>query len=85
LPEYGQARRFILSSGARIDETLQLRSDKVFIDEKQVVLKGKGGRVRRIRVLRASISLSSAPWAARNAKPARHWPDGWDTFPRALT
>jgi integrase len=54
-PEYGQALRFILSSGARISETLQLRSDKIFIDEKQVMLKGKGGRVRRIRVLRGAV------------------------------
>jgi integrase len=46
-PQYGQALRFILSSGARIDETLHLRSDKIFIDKKQIVLQGKGGRVCR--------------------------------------
>jgi len=54
-PEYGQALRFILASGARINETMQLRSDKVFMAEQQVELKGKGGRVRRIRVLQADV------------------------------
>jgi integrase len=49
--EYGQALRFILASGARIDETLHLRADKIFADEKRVELIGKGGRVRRIHVL----------------------------------
>jgi len=49
--EYAQALRFILSSGARIDETLHLRADKIFADEKRVELIGKGGRVRRIQVL----------------------------------
>ena len=46
----GQALDFILSSGARIDETLHLRSDKIFIDEARVELQGKGGRVRKIQV-----------------------------------
>jgi len=54
-PEYGQALRFILSSGARIDETLHLRADKVFVDRKCVELRGKGGRVRRIQVLHADV------------------------------
>jgi integrase len=54
-PGYGQALRFILSSGARIDETLHLRTDKVFADHKRVELVGKGGRVRRIQVLRADV------------------------------
>jgi len=54
-PEYGQALRFILSSGTRIDETLHLRADKVFADHKRVELVGKGGRVRRIQVLRADV------------------------------
>ncbi len=53
--EYGQALRFILSSGARIDETLHLRADKVFAAEKRVELIGKGGRVRRIPVLHAEV------------------------------
>jgi site-specific recombinase XerD len=42
----GQVLDFILSSGARIDETLHLRSDKIFIDETRVELLGKGGRAR---------------------------------------
>ena len=54
-PEYGQALRFILSSGARIDETLHLRADKISADEKRVELIGKGGRIRRIQVLHADI------------------------------
>jgi integrase len=53
--EYGQALRFILSSGARIDETLHLRADKVFADHKRVELVGKGGRVRRIQVLHSDV------------------------------
>ena len=53
--EYGQALRFILSSGARIDETLHLRADKIFADSKRVELVGKGGRVRRIQVLHAEV------------------------------
>ena len=53
--EYGQALRFILSSGARIDETLHLRADKIFADRKRVELVGKGGRVRRIQVLHADV------------------------------
>ena len=53
--EYGQALRFILSSGARIDETLHLRADKICAAEKRVELIGKGGRVRRIQVLHAEI------------------------------
>ncbi|MBI5564115.1 MAG: hypothetical protein HY870_04405 [Chloroflexi bacterium] len=48
--EFGQALDFILSCGARIDETLHLRSDKVFMDEVRVELQGKGGRVRNIQV-----------------------------------
>ncbi|HEY4690126.1 MAG TPA: hypothetical protein VIK33_12500 [Anaerolineae bacterium] len=53
--EYGQALRFILSSGARIDETLHLRSDKVFAAENLVELIGKGGRTRRIPVLHGGV------------------------------
>jgi integrase len=49
--EYGQALDFILSSGARIDEVLHLRTDKVSLAEKKVELLGKGGKTRNIRVL----------------------------------
>lgn len=49
--QYGQALRFIVSSGARIDEVFHLRSDKVFPREGQVELLGKGGKTRRIRVM----------------------------------
>ena len=51
--EYGHALRFILSSGARINEALQLHADKVFTMEGQVELLGKGGRIRKISVLHA--------------------------------
>ena len=53
--EYGQALRFILASGARLDKTLHLRADKIFADERRVELINKGGRVRRIHVLHADI------------------------------
>lgn len=53
--EYGQALRFILSSGARIDETMHLRADKVFVAEGQVELLGKGGRTRRIHLLHSDV------------------------------
>jgi integrase len=53
--EYGQALRFILSSGARIDEVFHLRSDKIFVEEKRVELLGKGGKTRKIQVLDAQI------------------------------
>ncbi|HSD85180.1 MAG TPA: hypothetical protein VLG46_15050 [Anaerolineae bacterium] len=42
-PELGQALRFILSSGARTDEVLHLRADKVSLPQKKVELLGKGG------------------------------------------
>ena len=54
-PEFGQALRFILSSGARIDEVLHLRADKVSIPEKKVELLGKGGKTRNIRVLNSAV------------------------------
>ena len=53
--EYGQALRFILSSGARIDETLHLRADKIFAEEKRVELLGKGGRTRKVQVLHPDV------------------------------
>jgi hypothetical protein len=53
--EYGQALRFILSSGARINEALQLRADKVVLTDGLVELLGKGGRIRKIPVLHAEV------------------------------
>jgi len=78
-PEYGQALRFILSSGAPIDETLHLRSDKISVDKKQVVLKGKGGRVRCIRVLRGAILrelVLSRQFVYLRAEHAQSWKEG---------
>jgi integrase len=49
--QYGQALRFIVSTGARIDEVFHLRSDKVFVNKCQVELLGKGGKTRRIEAL----------------------------------
>ena len=37
--EYGQALRFILSSGARINEALQLRADKVFLSWRSFMMR----------------------------------------------
>ena len=77
--EYGQALDFIFSSGARIDETLHLRSDKVFIDEGRVELQGKGGRVRKIQVLHAetlkTLELSKR-FVYLTEQPGRLWKDG---------
>ena len=77
--EYGQALRFILSSGARIDETLHLRADKIFAEEKRVELIGKGGRLRRIPVLQAEI-LSELDLAHRfvylNGNDGQNWKEG---------
>ena len=56
-PQYAQALRFILSSGARIDEVFHLRADKIFSCEKRVELLGKGGKTRRIQVLSAAALL----------------------------
>jgi integrase len=76
--EYGQALNFILSSGARIDETLHLRSDKVFIDEARVELQGKGGRVRKIQVLHGD-ALNTLDLSRRfvylTEQPGRLWKD----------
>ena len=83
--EYGQALRFILSSGARIDETLHLRADKIFVDERRVELIGKGGRVRRILVLNADI-LSELDLSRRfvylNGDNSRDWKDGLERIVR---
>jgi integrase len=77
--EFGQALDFILSSGARIDETLHLRSDKVFIEEARVELQGKGGRIRKIQVLHADM-LKTLDLARRfvylSEEPGRLWKDG---------
>jgi hypothetical protein len=43
-PEFGQASRFSLSSGARIDEVLHLRANKVFADERKVELSARVAR-----------------------------------------
>jgi integrase len=84
--EYGQALRFILSSGARIDETLHLRADKIFAGEKRVELIGKGGRVRRIHVLHAEV-LGELDRAHRfvylNGSDGTHWKDGLERIVRA--
>jgi len=53
--QYGQALAFIGSTGARIDEVFHLRGDKVFPVERRVELLGKGGRTRRIQVLRSEV------------------------------
>jgi integrase len=53
--QYGQALRFIVSTGARIDEVFHLRGDKVFLNECQVELLGKGGKTRRIEVLESDV------------------------------
>ncbi len=77
--EYGQTLDFILSSGARIDETLHLRSDKVFIDEARVELQGKGGRVRKIQVLHANVLKMlnlSRRFVYLTEQPGRLWKDG---------
>ena len=83
--EYGQALRFILSSGARIDETLHLRADKIFADERRVELIGKGGRVRRIHVLHADI-LSELNLSCRfvylNGNDGYDWKDGLERIVR---
>ena len=77
--EFGQALRFILSSGARIDETLHLRSDKVFIGEARVELLGKGGRVRKIQVLHVDVLRTldlSRRFVYLSEQPGRFWKDG---------
>ncbi|NTU64018.1 MAG: hypothetical protein HGB05_11625 [Chloroflexi bacterium] len=83
--EYGQALRFILSSGARIDETLHLRTDKIFADERRVELIGKGGRVRRIHVLHADV-LSELNLSRRfvylNGNDDYDWKDGLERIVR---
>jgi integrase len=76
--EFGQALCFILSSGARIDETLHLRSDKIYIGEALVELLGKGGRVRKIQVLHAEVLKAldlSRRFVYLSEQPGRLWKD----------
>jgi integrase len=83
--EYGQALRFILSSGARIDETLHLRSDKVFVADSQVELIGKGGRSRRIRVLHGEVLgelMLSRRFVFLNPEQGRLWKEGLRRYVR---
>jgi integrase len=76
--EFGQALRFILSSGARIDEVLHLRADKVSLPEKKVELLGKGGKTRNIRVLNSAALTEldlSRPFVYLPEQKARQWKD----------
>lgn len=71
--EYGQALRFILSSGARINEALQLRADKVFLVDGQV------NCCARVVAYGKSLSLSlyrqfrPQPDGRRSAAPLRRF------------
>ena len=56
--EYGQALGFILASGARIDETLHLRADKVFVTERRAGMVGEGGAVGHIQKLAGDVALA---------------------------
>ncbi len=84
-PEFGQALRFILSSGARIDEVLHLRADKVSLLEKKVELLGKGGKRRNIRVLDAAVLKEldlSRPFVYLPEQQARQWKDRLERYVR---
>jgi integrase len=84
-PELGQALRFILSSGARIDEVLHLRADKVSLPEKKVELLGKGGKTRNIRVLDAAALQEldlSRPFVYLPEQQARYWKDRLERYVR---
>jgi integrase len=77
-PEFGQALRFILSSGARIDEVLHLRANKVSLPDKKVELLGKGGKTRNIRVLDSTVLAEldlSRPFVYLPEQQARQWKD----------
>jgi integrase len=73
------ARHYVSSCRvARIDEVLHLRADKVFIDEKRVELLGKGGKMRRIRVLDSAVLAEldlSRPFVYLPEHEARQWKD----------
>ena len=78
-PEYAQALRFILASGARIDEAFHLRSDKVFLAEGKVELLGKGGKTRRVRVLQKETLFEldlSERFVYLDKRKLRMWKDG---------
>jgi integrase len=84
-PGLGQALRFILSSGARIDEVLHLRADKVSLVEKKVELLGKGGKTRNIRVLDSAILTEldlSRPFVYLPEQQARRWKDRLERYVR---
>jgi len=84
-PELGQALRFILSSGARIDEVLHLRADKVSLPEKKVELLGKGGKTRNIRVLNSAVLPEldlSRPFVYLPDHQARYWKDRLERYVR---
>lgn len=83
--ELGQALRFILSSGARIDEVLHLRADKVSLPEKKVELLGKGGKTRNIRVLNSTVLTEldlSRPFVYLPEQQARQWKDRLERYVR---
>jgi hypothetical protein len=76
--ELGQALRFILSSGARIDEVLHLRADKVSLPEKQVDVLGNGGTTHNIRVLDSTTLTEldlSRPFVDLPMQRDRQWKD----------
>jgi len=84
-PELGQALRFILSSGARTDEVLHLRADKVSLPKKKVELLGKGGKTRNIRMpnLAALTELDlSRPFVYLPEQKAREWKDRLERYVR---
>jgi site-specific recombinase XerD len=71
--------RFILSSGARIKETLHLRADKIFADKKRVELIGKGRRVRCMQVLHAEVVGEldlTCRFVYLNENDRQNWKDG---------
>jgi integrase len=83
--EYAQVLRFILASGARIDEVFHLRSDKVFTDERKVELLGKGGKTRRVQVLQPNglfdLDLTER-FVYLDKATGRTWKDGLRTAVR---
>ena len=84
-PEFGQALRFILSSGARIDEVFHLRADKISLAEKKVELLGKGGKTRNIRVLDSAVLTEldlSRPFVYLPEQQARQWKDRLERYVR---
>jgi integrase len=83
--ELGQALRFILLSGARIDEVLHLRADKVSLPAKKVELLGKGGKTRNIRVLDSTVLTEldlSRPFVYLPEQRARQWKDRLERYVR---